>query len=1500
MKKNIFLLIIVFLTHISVAQYVNYTNDTGWNFGFNLGGSWQEPQRENNNSAFSNPFAEFSRGFTIGKGVYEKKNKFFAFDLRFRYLKGRNSGWTATADSFASPYGLYGTNFILDDSVYAYKNYQMKFNEYTFEGVLTLNKLRDKTGLIVYGFGGIGLTYYNINRDILNGTSDIKFNGDPYDYSSISLISDRQTARDLKRLSDNHFETEIETNKLKFMPSLGFGIGYQFNERWSMGVEHKITYALANNINDIDNTQINDRYYYTAIKLNFDISSNKKPSKNNNQYITENSTPINNNTPLNQGRPPLVERVNPRNNFYTSDLSTINFSNSIFNLEDNFPHVNNYNSTNIANLFNLNGDAQKITSNEFILTGNNQTQSGNAFTYNKIDFSKDFKLKFDANLGSFDNSGADGIAMVFHNDPRGINAFGYNGKYIGAGNIANGIVLEIDTYYNSEVDETSNDHTSIWRSENINDKISSDISFSNLEDGSWHTVEINWNVYTQTLTYTLDGYYAGKVVGDLVNKYFGGSKYVYYGYTASTGYYFNIQKVRFEDNELKNISEISNREFFPRSDIEFSVNGYNSKNYRFKNNILHSNINLSPGENIVRVRGINQFGSDAKTTTIYYNAPSLQVPPTVKITVPNSSPHISSSPYSAIHASILNIEDRSQITFKINGERVYNFSFSGEYFSANNIPLNNGNNIFQISASNNYGYSNDETIIFYSSNIPKPMVEITTPFTNPYISLNPSINLRANVLNVDNKYNIEFYINGNRSYEFDFSETQFQAKSISLFPGTNEIRIIVRNSVGLAEDNTTIVFNNNSLLPKPLVNITIPGKNPYATNNNKINIYADVFNVFNSADILFYINNIKTTSFTFSRNKFEAVGVLLKTGKNYIKIVGANNHGSSFDETIVIYKPPTFPLPVVRFTSPKKSPSEVFSRFIDVDANILNVLRKNNITFSVNGDPLSNFDFSGNKFVANNVVLKNGKNIIRIKGQNNQGSAFDESIVFYKPVKPTKDPIKDPPVVTPKPNVKITSPGLSPFNSPSLYVNIRATILNVISPNNITFKMNGVLHNNFTFSGNIFEANNVLIKEGNNKVIITGKNSAGIDSDQTIISFKKPAQNKPPKIVVSYPSSKSFNTSNKMILIRGQIQNVENINNVSVTMNGNVVKNFLFDTYFDDFQCELQLQNGINIFNIKAFNNDGKDESIVSIKYASMECENPVINLKSPNSNIVKANSSRGYISAVIKHTQNVEFKIDGVASQGFNFNVNDGVFSSMINLSPGTHDYEINAFNTCGSATEIISFTYDNLPNNGANSSEEKELNEEKVKDDTSKSSDDDNERKINEEKMLLELKQKKAIIEAQRRKQQQQQQAAEEQRRKQQQQQQAVEEQRRKEEKQAAEEQRRKQQQQQQAAEAQRRKQQQQQQAAEAQRRKEQQQAAEEQKRKEEKQAAEEQKRKEEKQAAEEQKRKEEKQAAEEQKRKEEKQREQDRLKKQAAEKKKAEAAKAKQINNKKTGGK
>ena len=154
--KKLFFYIILFSSHISLSQYINYKDDTGWNLGFNIGGTWQESEQYlKGNIPFCNPFSGYSRGFTFGKSVFERKS-FFSFDFRFRFL-GENSGWTVIADSFADPNGIYGFPIFNDDSVYAYYNYQMKFSEYTFEGVLTLNKLRNKTGIGFVGLAALAL-----------------------------------------------------------------------------------------------------------------------------------------------------------------------------------------------------------------------------------------------------------------------------------------------------------------------------------------------------------------------------------------------------------------------------------------------------------------------------------------------------------------------------------------------------------------------------------------------------------------------------------------------------------------------------------------------------------------------------------------------------------------------------------------------------------------------------------------------------------------------------------------------------------------------------------------------------------------------------------------------------------------------------------------------------------------------------------------------------------------------------------------------------------------------------------------------------------------------------------------------------------------------------------------------------------------------------------------------------------------------------------------------
>ena len=81
----------------------------------------------------------------------------------------------------------------------------------------------------------------------------------------------------------------------------------------------------------------------------------------------------------------------------------------------------------------------------------------------------------------------------------------------------------------------------------------------------------------------------------------------------------------------------------------------------------------------------------------------------------------------------------------------------------------------------------------------------------------------------------------------------------------------------------------------------------------------------------------------------------MKNGKNYIKIIAANDQGTAYDETIVIYKPNKSPKPIVSFTKPNVPISESKSRYVSLEAKILNVTGKNNVTFSVNGRFLRSF-----------------------------------------------------------------------------------------------------------------------------------------------------------------------------------------------------------------------------------------------------------------------------------------------------------------------------------------------------------------------------------------------------------------------------------------------------------------------------------------------------------------------------------------------------------------
>lgn len=66
-----------------------------------------------------------------------------------------------------------------------------------------------------------------------------------------------------------------------------------------------------------------------------------------------------------------------------------------------------------------------------------------------LSFASNWSYDFSVNLGASD-AGADGMAFVIQNDPRGRCACGANGGSLAAGGISNSLIVEIDTYINYE------------------------------------------------------------------------------------------------------------------------------------------------------------------------------------------------------------------------------------------------------------------------------------------------------------------------------------------------------------------------------------------------------------------------------------------------------------------------------------------------------------------------------------------------------------------------------------------------------------------------------------------------------------------------------------------------------------------------------------------------------------------------------------------------------------------------------------------------------------------------------------------------------------------------------------------------------------------------------------------------------------------------------------------------------------------------------------------
>lgn len=224
-----------------------------------------------------------------------------------------------------------------------------------------------------------------------------------------------------------------------------------------------------------------------------------------------------------------------------------------------------------TNCWELNGNAQWITvagEDCIQLTAEVNNQTGCAWDENLIDFNTNFTLSLDYYFGNNIN-GADGTTFTFQPNP---GACGTNGGQLGAGGIANSLVIEFDTYDNdnpTHVVDIAADHIAVEIDGNLQNSshlcgpTAALASNASIDDGAIHSVDIQWVAATQTLSIYFDGNLRITCNYNFVTNVFGGDNTVYWGATAATGglnnqQYFCPETIIFLPSELLSFNSYCN------------------------------------------------------------------------------------------------------------------------------------------------------------------------------------------------------------------------------------------------------------------------------------------------------------------------------------------------------------------------------------------------------------------------------------------------------------------------------------------------------------------------------------------------------------------------------------------------------------------------------------------------------------------------------------------------------------------------------------------------------------------------------------------------------------------------------------------------------------------------------------------------------------------------------------------------------------------------------
>ena len=1098
-------------------------------------------------------FKGYGGGLTLAKNLAYRPGGLLSFDLRGRFLLTRSFGLDAKRSyGIQNNDWLNGTqsnaNYLLDkqapnDSSFVYQNFRNGMGELGLEGVFTLNRLRERTGLVVSLFGGLGIDLYRTKIDQLDAL------GQRYNYFSINEKNgNSQIKADLRNLRDADFETVVDETKVTWMPAVGIELGYQVTPRFVVGIAHKVTFSRTDLLdgqawtNQNQPTGNNDLHHYTSLHLRWDLQRAQRTQP--------------------AAEPPQINILTPQTNPYISQSAYANLRARVL-------HVRNK-----ADIFcYLNGVNQAFTLTETLLESNLNLRPG----------------RNEVRIVASNTAGRDeATTVIIYEEKIEVPPTTRYAPEVR-------IVFPQRSPFTTNQDNISlvADVKYVQGSRNVQLKVNgvnAQFSFAeNLEanvrlrEGT-NRIVVEANTPDGRASDEIEVIYRRETIPPVSQP--------------SVDITAPIQGATTDQPEVllrANFREVRNKE-----QVVVTLNGVAVRSFEFDaaNQSLRATLRLREGNNEIQVEANTANGKASDAVAVVYRRVTIPPvsQPSVEITAPIQGA-TTDQPEVLLRANFREVRNKEQVVVTLNGVAVRSFEFDAANQSLRaTLRLREGNNEIQVEANTANGKASDAVAVTYRKPAPqgpRPVVTFTQPRVSSETVFSAQYSAQAKVENVNRKEDITLIVNGLTNANFTFNPRNYVVLSdINLRKGDNSITLRARNDFGSAEASVTITLKD-APSPKPTVTITQPQLSTETTSTTPFGIKANIENVTRKADITLFLNGVAYPDFDFEPVRRQLIANLkLVKGENKVRITATNQVGSAEASVTINLKQVIEPTrkPEVKILEPVDG-ATVKQAAILLRASLKNVYNKEQLSLILNGKPQAVFTYDDkSNALRANLTLNEGQNNITVRANTPGGTAEHAIVVTYAAK-----------VQLPLPKVAILQPLRTNVEVKQALFAFKANAVNINNKDQVKISLNGVALTAFEFipkTGNIvFET---LLSAGKNTLQITVTNTSGTAEASTVVLYTKAETIPAPKVKIissSQPAANPFNPNEASTLVLAQVFNIDQRAQITIKLNEQPLSNYNFDVKTGNIDFVAKLKRGINTIEIKVQNANGVDSATTKVSF---------------------------------------------------------------------------------------------------------------------------------------------------------------------------------------------------------------------------------------------------------------------------------------------------------------